>query len=103
MPSAKQSGPSIKEVVSLYHEMLPMLPAIKKLTKTREGYIKQRIREKDLPDLETWRKFFYHVAGSDFLCGRAGSTNGRPPFRADLEWMCKPANYAKIYEGKYHV
>lgn len=103
MPSAKQSGPTVQSIVNLYHEKLPMLPSIKKMTKTREGYIKQRIRESDLPDIETWEKFFMYVSRSDFLCGRAGSTNGRPPFRADLEWICRPANYAKIFEGKYHV
>jgi hypothetical protein len=34
--------------------------------------------------------------------GRAPPQQGKPPFRADLEWLTKAANFAKIAEGKYH-
>lgn len=92
----------VQKIVDAYHESLPTLPRVAKLTTTRRGYIQQRWREGDLPDLETWGKFFGYVGESDFLMGRAQGTNGKPPFRADLEWLTKPANYAKIAEGKYH-
>ena len=55
----------------------------------------------DLPSLEHWEKYFDYVSASDFLCGRTQGRDGKPPFLADqLEWITKPANYAKIYEGK---
>ncbi|MEK9655664.1 MAG: Lin1244/Lin1753 domain-containing protein [Halieaceae bacterium] len=92
----------VNEIVELYHQKLPMLPAVRKLTKSRRSYIQQRWRENDLPSLEVWGKYFDYVGQSDFLCGRTQGKDGRPPFMADLEWITKPANYVKIFEGKYH-
>ena len=89
------------EIVTLYHEKLPMLPKVEKLTKARIGYIRQRWAE-DLPTLEAWGNFFDDVSGSLFLTGRAQARDGKPPFRADLEWLTRPGNFAKIAEGKYH-
>ena len=101
-PICNRNGVTIPSVVDLYHTILcPPLPKVEKVTKTREGYIRQRIRE-DLTEMDYWRNYFEYVKQSDFLMGRAASTNGRPPFRADLEWLTKPANYAKVAEEKYH-
>lgn len=93
----------VSDVVDLYHEMLcPPLPKVEKLTDTRRGLIQQRWRE-DLSEIDHWRNFFAHVKQSDFLMGRTTSRDGRPPFRADLEWLTRPANFAKIAEDKYHA
>jgi hypothetical protein len=89
------------EIVDLYHEILPMLPRVEKLTTTRKGHIRQRWLE-DLPELEHWRNFFLYVAESRFLTGRAPGSNGKPPFRADIQWLTNPTNFAKIAEEKYH-
>ena len=89
------------EIVDLYHQCLPELSRVEKLTKTREGYIRQRWQE-DLTDLSHWRNYFDFVRQSEFLMGRSKPTNGKPPFRADLEWITRPNNYAKIAEEKYH-
>ena len=90
-----------QKIINLYHEMLPQLPKVEKLTTTRKGYIRQRFIE-DLPDLKNWENYFDYVKQSDFLMGRTQPTNGRPPFRASLEWLTKPANYAKVAEENYH-
>lgn len=100
-PPASDPVP-VQKIVDLYHESLSTLPRIAKLTPARRGHIQQRWREGDLPDLETWKKFFSYVSESDFLMGRTEGGNGRPPFQATLEWLTKPSNYAKIAEGKYH-
>ena len=102
-PCSPPSKIPVQQIVDLYHQLLPMLPPVRKLTKAREGYIKQRWREGDLPDLEVWEKYFGYVSQSKFLTGGVEGRDGKPPFRADLEWITKPANYAKIFEGKYHV
>ena len=102
-PCSPPSKIPVQQIVELYHQLLPMLPPVRKLTKQREGYIKQRWREGDLPDLEVWEKYFGYVSQSKFLTGGIEGRDGKPPFRADLEWITKPANYAKIFEGKYHV
>ena len=102
-PCSPPSKIPVQQIVDLYHQLLPMLPPVRKLTKAREGYIKQRWREGDLPSIEVWEKYFGYVSQSKFLTGGIEGRDGKPPFRADLEWITKPANYAKIFEGKYHV
>lgn len=100
--SRRNSPVPIAKIVGLYNSMMaPTLPAVEKLTKTREGFLRQRWIE-DLPTLEHWKNYFNFVQQSDFLMGRRAPTNGRPPFRADLEWLTRPGNYAKIAEEKYH-
>ena len=91
----------LKKIVSLYHQTLPTLPKVQKLTETRAGYIRARWRE-DLTDLEQWENFFNFVKQSDFLMGRTENRNGRRPFIADLEWLVRPSNFAKIAEDRYH-
>ncbi|MGB1317124.1 MAG: helix-turn-helix domain-containing protein [Flavobacteriales bacterium] len=88
-------------IVDLYHEKLPKLPKVSKLTKQRKGFIQQRIRE-DLKTKTEWENYFDWISQSDFLMGRATPKEGQPPFMADLEWICRPSNYAKITEEKYH-
>lgn len=104
MSSATRSDPiPVQAIVNLYHEKLPNLPKVAKMTKAREGYIKQRWRE-DMGSLDQWENFFDYVEQSDFLMGKATPTNGRSsPFRATLDWLTKAENFAKIAEGKYHV
>lgn len=98
---AKRDAVPIQEVVNTYHEILPMLPRVEKITKSRAGYIRQRTSE-DLPDIESWKRYFRFVARSKFLTGKAQATNGRAPFRADIEFLCKPGSFTKIAENKYH-
>jgi len=91
----------VSKIVELYHQTLcPPLPMVMKVTATRKGYIQQRWRE-DLPTLEHWENFFGFVKGSDFLMGKTASKDRRP-FVASLEWLTKPANFAKISEDRYH-
>lgn len=102
---ARKRAPAVPvpDILDLYHQMLcPPLSKVEKLTNTRRGLIQQRWRE-DLPDLHSWADFFRRVQGSDFLMGRSQPRDGRPVFRADLEWICRPANFAKITEGKYDL
>jgi len=91
-----------QKIIDLYHSMLPELPTIAKLTAKRKGQIRQRFLE-DLNELSHWQNFFDHVRQSDFLMGRAEPSNGRPPFRADIEWLTNSTNFTKIAESKYHV
>jgi hypothetical protein len=97
----KRQAVPIAAIVDLYHAKLPELPKVEKLTPARRGYLQQRWRE-DLLDLDQWGNFFDHIRLSKFLMGKAPGKDGKPPFRADLEWLTKPANFAKIAEDKYH-
>ena len=99
-------------VIDLYHEKLPTLRRIEVWNNTRSGYLKQRWREvaTELAEknpitaqdvLDWWDRFFTHIGKSKFLTGRINDKSGRT-FVADLEWILKPSNFAKIIEGKYH-
>lgn len=106
VPASEESKPKrnavpIAEIVALYHDRLPEHPRIEKRTPARDGYIRQRWRE-DLPTLEAWRNYFDDVRASKFLTGKVQGRDGKPPFIADLEWLTRPGNFAKIAEGKYH-
>ena len=113
-PEAKDGLPVCQHqaVMDLYHQHLPTLRRVEVWNATRQSYLRQRWREvaidigKRRPAtqeaiLEWWSGFFQHINTSKFLTGKVNSKDGRA-FMADLEWIIKPSNFAKIIEGKYH-
>jgi uncharacterized protein YdaU (DUF1376 family) len=101
-----------KGVIELYHQWLPTLRKVEVWNASRQGYLRQRWREvaEELAQdkqietahvLNWWGEFFQHIGKSKFLTGKVNSKDGRA-FTADLEWILKPSNFAKIVEGKYH-
>ena len=103
---------SHQEVIDLYHQKLPTLRKVEVWNDSRKGYLRQRWRdvsqelalEKPIQTedvLSWWSDFFTHIGQSKFLTGRVNDKSGRA-FTADLEWILKPSNFAKIIEGKYH-
>jgi uncharacterized protein YdaU (DUF1376 family) len=99
-------------VIDLYHKHLPTLRKVEVWNDTRKGYLRQRWREvaAELSEkrviteehmLSWWTDLFQHISESKFLTGRINDKSGRA-FTADLEWILKPSNFAKIIEGKYH-
>jgi hypothetical protein len=92
-----------QSIIALYHEVLPMCPPVKIWNKARRAFMRQRWRESpNRQDLDWWRRYFGYVAESPFLTGMANPAPGRLPFLADLEWLVRPGNMAKVIEGKYH-
>jgi hypothetical protein len=102
-PSPKAvSGVPYQKIVDLYHEKLPTLPRVEKLTATRKSQIRQRWLQDDLPDLNNWENFFDYVSQSKFLMGGSTPVNGHRVFTANLEWITKESNFIKICEKNYH-
>jgi len=95
---SKSDRTPYQTIVELYHRFCPSLPRVKVLNDTRKRYI--RARWKEYPDIKFWEEFFKRVEESDFLTGRA-DYGKRRPFIADLEWLMRPSNFAKVLEGKY--
>jgi hypothetical protein len=91
-----------KEIIALYHEVLPMCPEVRDWTPTRAQQLRTRWKEDAArQDLDYWRRFFEYVRDKcGFLVGKSVSP-GKRPFLADLEWMTKQGNFTKIREGKY--
>ncbi|MDR3477644.1 MAG: hypothetical protein P4M14_06405 [Gammaproteobacteria bacterium] len=92
-----------KEIIALYHEILPMCPLVRSWGSPRRSYLKSRWREEPArQNLGWWRGFFEHVKKSDFLIGNVPGRDGNDPFLADLEWLIRPSKFARVIEGKYH-
>jgi hypothetical protein len=100
----------VVQILDLYHEQLPQLPRCLTLTDARRGYIRTRWREigtkrrwaTRAEGLDFFRRYFEFVGKSKFLTGRESGRDGKPPFEADLEWLMRPGNFAKVVEGKFH-
>ena len=95
------------KIVDLYHQILPILPTVVILNESRKRHISARWREVCAEDrcdedeaLAFFKAYFELVAKSRFLTGRTQSRDGRV-FKADLEWLVKPNNFAKTIEGRY--
>jgi type II secretory pathway component PulJ len=92
----KQDITPYQAVLDSYHEHLPMLPRVQKLTDARKRHIKARWSEvvKQGKDVSYFDRFFVHVAGAeDFLLTSSW---------CNLEWLMKEANFVKVIEGNYH-
>jgi uncharacterized protein YdaU (DUF1376 family) len=100
-----------KEVIYLFHSLLPDLPEVRIWNKTRESLLKARWREtairldwKSTEDgLEYFRKLFTWIRQSNFLMGKINPKPGQRAFECELEWILRPQNWAKLIEGKYHA
>lgn len=91
-----------EQIVALYHEILPTNPRIKVWDGDRATRLRARWREDGKrQSLDYWRRFFTHIAASQFLTGRAEGKDGRT-FAPGLDWMVKAGNFAKIIENRYH-
>ena len=90
-----------QEIVNLYHERLPELAQVYKLTAQRKTRIKN-IWLDELDSIEYWGNYFSHISKSKFLMGKSPpGINGRI-FIADFDFLINPTNYVKIAEDKYH-
>lgn len=102
-----------ERLIELYHQTLPTCTKVVEWNDTRKGLMRARWREQAVPNgkrpgyatvedgLKFWRRFFVFVAESEFLTGKANPGPGKKPFVADLEWLIRPTNFAKVVEGKY--
>jgi hypothetical protein len=90
-----------KDIISVYHEVLPMCPEVREWTPARATQLRARWNEStSRQNLDYWRTFFEYVKSCSFLVGHQPDQKRRP-FFADLEWITKSANFTKIREGKY--
>lgn len=98
-------------ILDLYHEKLPQLVPVRVWNETRRRHLQSLWRGKAselkwksaTEGIEWFDAYFHFVGQSEFLTGKATGNGDRRPFVADLEWIIKPANFAKVIEGKYHT
>lgn len=91
-----------KKIRDLWVHALPSLPEpldVELWTPARKAKMRERWLDQ-LPSLEHWERTFEYIQQSKFLMGKAQS-NGRKPFQCSIDWIIKPDNLMKLYEGKY--
>jgi hypothetical protein len=99
MSTAELSTPPCphEKIVGLYHQILPLLPAVKDWNETRRRALQARWKEAEKRQtLAWWEKYFLAVKDTPFLCGE----NNRG-WRANLEWLVQRRNLVKIIEGGF--
>lgn len=84
-----------REIVELYNKNCIQLPAVKRLTDKRKNMIRLQYIEYN-HNIEVFREVFKNASESELLNGK--NDNG---WTADLEWILKPNNFSKLYEGIY--
>ena len=90
----------IEAVRLYYNEQLQAagstMPRAKcKLTGKREAYVRARIRQYGMQAVV---EVIQQAARSEFLNG-----SGDRGFVADLEWIMRPYNFPKVYDGKFNI
>ena len=90
----------IEAVRLYYNEQLQAagstMPRAKcKLTGKREAYVRARIRQYGMQAVV---EVIQQAARSEFLNG-----SGDRGFVADLEWIMRPNNFPKVYDGKFNI
>ncbi|MFO7970170.1 MAG: replication protein [Desulfobacterales bacterium] len=86
-----------QEIVNLYHEILPELPRVVKLTDKRKSQIKARWFESEKTQtLDWWKGYFEMIRERPFLMG-----NNERGWKADIEFLTTQSKFIGILEGKY--
>lgn len=92
----KEHAP-VKEIVELYHEVLPELPKLPEETeKVRKDIGARWASRREHRSLEWWRWFFEQVHECPYLLGE-----GKDGWRASLGWLVNKGNMDKVLGGEY--
>ncbi|WP_409229066.1 DUF4373 domain-containing protein [Gudongella sp. SC589] len=89
----KSNTVEVQKVIKLYRDKLKHLPQPRKITDERKKHINARINEYGIDEV---------VSGIDkasrmkFLAG-----DNKRGWKADIDWIFQPTNFAKILEEKY--
>lgn len=96
--SGANNGCPHQEIISLYHDILPILPRVRQWTPKRQKMLKARwLSSKEYQDLDWWKQFFEYIRER---CPHLLGKNDRQ-WTADLEWIVKEENFVKTVEGRY--
>jgi uncharacterized protein YdaU (DUF1376 family) len=106
-PYRKPSCPT-EDLIRIFHERLPQLPAVEVLTDGRKRHISARWAQvcaeskfDRAQGLDWFGWFFEHVGKSPFLMGQVKGRNG-DYFRCTLDFLMTPEKFARVIEGFYH-
>lgn len=93
--SANKLPREVEDFVDKYHEICHVLKKVRIVNKSRQGNIKQRLKELDKAGI-TVEEYMTKIANSKFLRGERGNWD-----RADFDFIVGAKNIGKILDGKY--
>jgi hypothetical protein len=94
VPKSEVPECPVEEIRAAFNTLCPQLREAKRITGNRLRKVKTIWR--DYPSLEEFQQVFTRVSASFFLTGKNDFN-----WKADLDWIMKPANWVNILEGKY--
>jgi len=101
-PPDENSIPYEDILASFNKHLSAYLPRASRLPGGRKNVIRARWNENtDQRSIEWWDTLFARAAASDFITGRRPAGNGHENWRANFDWLIKPANVTKLLEGNY--
>lgn len=93
----------VSQIIDLYKSIAIRLPIPRVIPDTTKADISARWRQDErFRTIEFWTEFFTYCENNQFLSGQVDGRDGKKPFRADLQWVVKASNFAKIINGNYH-
>ena len=110
--AGKRPACPVKEIVALYHDILPEHPRVEILNETRRRSINARwsdigtrLKEKGREDSRAarfayMRQIFLKASQSDFLCGRTTCRDGKT-YMVTFDKLMSPSGFIGVIEGKY--
>ncbi len=110
---AKRPACPVKEIVAMYHDILPEHPRVEIINAQRRGAINarwadigNRLKEKGSEDsreirLEYMRQVFLKASRSSFLTGHVAGRDGKP-YMVTLDKLMSPSGFIGVIEGRYN-
>ena len=92
----KQDNTPYEDVINLFNSICSNLQTVRNLSEPRKTAIRARFKDLNY-SLENFKNYFEKISDSDFLNGFNNSG-----WKADFDWILKPANMIKIQEGNYN-
>ena len=83
----------MNKIVNYYHEKCPGLATVKTITDKRVSTVMARVRQHGKDKVA---EMIERAGASNFLAG-----DNQRGWIADFDWIFKPTNFVKVYEGKY--
>ena len=111
--AGKRPSCPVKEIVAMYHDILPEHPRVEIINAQRRGAINarwadigNRLKEKGSEDsreirLEYMRQVFLKASRSSFLTGHVAGRDGKP-YMVTLDKLMSPSGFIGVIEGRYN-
>lgn len=98
-----------QKIVEAFHETLPELPRVNKLSPARQKVVQARWKDVFVEEscktadecLENFKFIFGMVRESDFLMGRTPRAEGHANWTPTFMWLMKQENFLKVINREY--